>query len=51
MQGHGILGIDISKKKFDVALLRDDKLRHKHFNNDIRGFEALSAWLVKQSQD
>ena len=43
MQCHDILGIDISKKKFDVALLRDDKLRHKHFSNDPRGFEALSA--------
>ncbi len=51
MQCHDILGIDISKKKFDVALLRDGKLRHKHFSNDTRGFEALSAWLVKQKVD
>ena len=43
-----ILGIDISKKKFDVALLRDDKLRHKHFNNDHKGFQVLSTWLAKQ---
>ena len=43
-----ILGIDISKKKFDVALLRGDKLRHKRFNNDKKGFQTLSGWLEKQ---
>jgi transposase len=46
-----VLGIDISKKKFDVALLRSDKLRHKHFNNDKKGFQGLSTWLVKQKAD
>ena len=46
-----ILGIDISKKKFDVALLRGDKLRHKHFNNDKKGFQTLSGWLEKQKVD
>lgn len=46
-----ILGIDISKKKFDVALLRGAKLRHKHFSNDPKGFQALSAWLSKQKVD
>ncbi|MGX2041130.1 IS110 family transposase [Methylocaldum sp. MU1018] len=39
------LGIDISKKKFDVALLRDGKLKHKPFSNDQAGHEALLAWL------
>ena len=44
------LGIDISKAKFDVALLRDDgKLRHKVFPNTEAGFQQLSAWLVKHS--
>ena len=46
-----ILGIDISKRKFDVALLRGDKLRHKHFNNDKKGFQTLSGWLEKQKVD
>lgn len=42
------LGIDISKSKFDVALLRDDgKLRHKVFPNTPEGYQQLSAWLVK----
>jgi transposase len=42
------LGIDISKAKFDIALLRDDgKLRHKVFPNTEAGFQQLSAWLSK----
>ena len=42
------LGIDISKDKFDVALLRADKLRHKVFPNRPEGFAQLAAWLAKQ---
>ena len=38
------LGIDISKSKFDVALLRDEgKLRHRVFPNTASGYEQLSA--------
>ena len=51
MSNDFILGIDVSKKKFDVALLRGDKLRHKYFNNDQKGFQALSGWLSKQKAD
>ena len=40
-----ILGIDIAKKKFDVALLRDGKFRTKVFENAPTGYEALAAWL------
>jgi transposase len=43
------LGIDISKAKFDVALVRDGKLRHKVFRNPPAGFQQLSAWRVKHS--
>ncbi len=43
-----LLGIDISKAKFDVALLRDNgKLRHKVFPNTEAGFQQLSDWLSK----
>jgi transposase len=43
------LGIDISKAKFDVALLRPDgKLRHRVFPNNAAGFQQLSEWLVRQ---
>ncbi|EAL58265.1 hypothetical protein WwAna0063 [Wolbachia endosymbiont of Drosophila ananassae] len=31
MQVNAILGVDISKKKFDVCLLVDSKKRHKVF--------------------
>jgi transposase len=43
-----ILGIDIAKAKFDVALWRDGKLRHKVLPNTKAGFAALSQWLAKQ---
>jgi transposase len=44
-----IVGIDISKLKFDLCLLRDNgKLKHKVFANTANGFLQLSAWLQKQ---
>ena len=46
-----ILGVDIAKKKFDVALLVNGKLKHKVFTNNQEGFELLMAWLHKQSVD
>lgn len=42
------LGIDIAKKTFDVALERNDKLKHKKFENNPEGFKQLDSWLVKQ---
>jgi transposase len=42
------LGIDISKAKFDVALLRDGKYKHKRFSNDAKGQQALLDWLGHQ---
>ena len=43
-----ILGIDISKTKFDVVRLHQGKQRHKVFPNTEAGFGKLQAWLVKQ---
>lgn len=43
-----VLGIDISKNKFDVALLKDGKIKNKVFENNPPGFEALTKWLAKQ---
>ena len=40
-----ILGIDISKNKFDVALFINNKLKHKKFNNNRKGHETLLEWL------
>ena len=46
---HGILGIDISKLKFDVALMIAGKVKKTHiFENAPDGFAALSNWLIKQ---
>lgn len=46
---HGILGIDISKLKFDVALMVAGKIKKSHvFDNTPEGFKALSSWLAKQ---
>lgn len=42
------VGIDISKLKFDLALLRNGKFKHKAFKNDKSGFKLLLAWLDKQ---
>ncbi|WCN07811.1 IS110 family transposase [Marinomonas mediterranea] len=40
------LGIDISKKKFDVALhLPSGEWRHKAFTNNREGFQKLTHWL------
>lgn len=40
-----VIGIDISKRKFDLALLHRGKLKHKAFPNTPAGHEALIAWL------
>jgi len=43
-----ILGIDVSKKKFDVTLLfGDNKMRKKVFSNDPKGFHMLHEWILK----
>ena len=45
------LGIDVSKAKLDVALLRLGKLKHKVVANTPAGFEALLNWLRAQDVD
>jgi transposase len=42
-----ILGVDIAKRKFDVALLINGKLKHKVFSNNQEGFEELELWFKK----
>lgn len=39
------LGIDIAKRKFDVALLKQGKFKTKVFANDASGIQGLLAWL------
>lgn len=49
---HYILGIDISKKHFDVALLLpNNKRKNKKFSNHQKGFEELEQWLTKANVD
>ena len=44
-----VLGIDIAKAKFQVALLlADGKVRHKTFPNATAGFAQLAEWLQRQ---
>jgi transposase len=43
-----IMGVDVSKKKFDVALLEGEKVRRKVFVYDAQGPQALLAWLLKR---
>lgn len=44
-ENKAVLGIDISKSKFDVALLRNGKFKHKKFTNSPEGFKSLTQWL------
>ena len=39
-----ILGVDISKLTFDVALLNDNKVKTKKFSNTSKGFSELKQW-------
>jgi len=44
-----ILGIDISKKTFDITLLTADGVRHhRQFPNTEAGIGSLQAWLTTQ---
>jgi transposase len=43
-----VLGIDVSKQKFQVALLRAGKVKSHTFQNAPSGFTLLQTWLGKQ---
>ena len=40
-----VLGIDISKGKFDASLLFNNQLIIKKFDNDLNGFNKCKKWL------
>ncbi len=46
-----IVGIDISKAKFDAALLLGERTRYAVFSNSEVGFEQLLIWLAKHRPD
>lgn len=43
------LGIDVSKRTFDVALLSNNKFKHRKFQNTRAGHTALLAWLEQRN--
>jgi transposase len=43
-----VIGIDITKQRFEAALLVNSKIKNKSFKNTTEGFESLSLWLDKQ---
>ena len=47
-----IVGIDIAKAKFDVALLREDgRIDYGEFDNSSTGFKQFNTWLGKRGSD
>jgi transposase len=46
-----ILGIDVAKRKLDVALLRNGRKRFRVFANDSSGWRDLLAWLEQEGLD
>ncbi len=46
-----VIGIDISKLKFDVMLITGERSKHAVFSNTEAGFQQLLAWLGKQRAD
>lgn len=42
-----VVGIDVSKSKVDLALLRESKYKHKVFKNNKHGHESIVTWLSK----
>ena len=49
MNAAPVVGIDVSKKKLDVALLIDGKIKSKVFENSPTGHRALLEWLGKSN--
>lgn len=42
------LGIDVSKKKLDLALLKDGKYKHKVCANSPEGHKEMLGWIERQ---
>lgn len=42
-----VVGIDVSKKKLDIALLVDGKIKTKVLDNSSEGHQSLLEWLSK----
>ena len=44
----GVVGIDVAKRKFDVALLIHNKIKSKVFDNTPTGHKDFVEWLKKR---
>lgn len=44
---HAVVGIDVSKKKLDIALLVNSKVKSKVIDNSPEGHKELLGWLIK----
>jgi transposase len=51
MEESTVVGIDIAKKKFDVALLREDKEKSGAFQNTPEGFAMFARWLERNGAE
>jgi transposase len=47
--GDAVVGIDVSKRKLDVAALYGGKVRHKVFENTGSGHGELQRWLTERA--
>ena len=43
-----IVGIDVAKDTFNVALLQAEQVQSAQFTNDTAGFKQLTQWLHKR---
>lgn len=46
-----VIGVDIAKRKFDVACLIEGKYKHKTFPNNGQGHAAFMVWLLSLCGD
>lgn len=44
-----VVGIDIAKRKFDCALLLEERFRTKVFENNASGIEACVHWIARHA--
>jgi transposase len=43
-----VVGIDVAKRKFDIALLINNKIKNKVFDNTPVGHKAFASWLIER---
>ena len=46
-----VVGIDVSKRTLDIALLVNSKIKSKVFNNTSSGHHELSQWLLERGNE